>query len=1157
MVEPVVSSPTSLEAAVWWVSSATDAETILGSGFFLAPGRFVTCAHVAAGSEALVLRQADIRLDVPLSGIELAPDHASLDLALLEPIGGPDPLLASSREDSVAKVLYSRGYSRGAPQGRSSELLPRGPIQAEYTSDVNYRITGALELAGDMAVKGYSGSPLLAPDQAAVVGVICGGDSHQGRTWSIPFRLVRERFPAIEEALAWNAQHLPAFGTGLNRAGLERLWSAASGESVIRMREVKNLVERQMVRRKDLCRQIHAFLDSSFPVCAIVGESGTGKSWFLTDLANSTLAQKGLIVAAADLRRADPVPLADLVVEQLTVQAKQLSQAITPMTRPQIENLLRSRPQPMIIFIDGLNEASDVRGFIDRWFPEAVRWCRSQNVKLISSSRPEIWPTVVRAIDDPCRDLFMLKRDHETGNRNQPQQEGSGGGDERRIAIGGFSVREAEAARHAYDLPEHLDGMLRGHPLRYRLATRLGIGSQDATRGAVALIDNYVDALLVEQFARIGHLSPTLLREGLVAIAGLAQRTSDLAVDWEQARTLVGDVRDLDAYLASGLLKKFKRQLRFEHDDLVGALARVTVSPSALFKSAVMADPDEQRRHGEMLLRLEADGCQADFELALANLLGALAQLQAEPLSKSPPIEIRGHWLFALRATIVARALPSVRFDAINAIYGQLVSVAAIAVESDRLDEFASWFESSPLPAARRAELLLEISPWSNAWPLRLKDWVEEGRRSHFERALRGSYPSPVAAALNRLCRDFSAEVIPVLAAHLDDDRRIDRGESDDSRGESYVATLAAGILFNNRHGRLEQLIDIACNHWVGRSPDLASTLILSQSNASCIELLRRLPQSPHPGRLIWLLSFCIDRISAELSAQVMQVLRSLPPLSGKAEISCADLLRRLDSGDVDAWDRLAAAVERGEAEVNLIPIPIGRFARALEVAEYRPKDSLSWFAAHSGSQDEQVQLAQRVRKWLDSGAVNDLDVARLVEHKMYAVEKRAADPNLPWLLLAETIIERRNERARECLIFPLIWDISVPLVSELQRIEDQILSSGLQPGEFSVYMRGLLEMNPPWESSAWRQRTRQIRTYDYETWDIHALVKYRDDDIAQKQLLDYWRDLDSSARGWIADEVLSAADAGTELAVLFDLKRTMSLTPRQAERLRRSATAE
>jgi hypothetical protein len=130
-------------------------------------------------------------------------------------------------------------------------------------------------------------------------------------------------------------------------------------------------------------------------------------------------------------------------------------------------------------------------------------------------------------------------------------------------------------------------------------------------------------------------------------------------------------------------------------------------------------------------------------------------------------------------------------------------------------------------------------------------------------------------------------------------------------------------------------------------------------------------------------------------------------------------------------------------------------------------------------------------------------------------------------------------------------------LVSELQRIEDQILSSGLQPGEFSVYMRGLLEMNPPWESSAWRQRTRQIRTYDYETWDIHALVKYRDDDIAQKQLLDYWRDLDSSARGWIADEVLSAADAGTELAVLFDLKRTMSLTPRQAERLRRSATAE
>ena len=178
----------------------------LGTGFFVAPGYILTCAHVIAethaeqqkipftwkgrGDHALLERLAPD----PYPHDDIFPDIALLSTGLLDT---PYALLSPSYR--TGDKLYSFGYSGLRPGGESLSADCEGKARYDDTSPERELI----KFKGTQVLPGISGSPLLNRRTGAVCGIIKRTRGDQGDLggsrygWSLSWKRSQNWWPHL------------------------------------------------------------------------------------------------------------------------------------------------------------------------------------------------------------------------------------------------------------------------------------------------------------------------------------------------------------------------------------------------------------------------------------------------------------------------------------------------------------------------------------------------------------------------------------------------------------------------------------------------------------------------------------------------------------------------------------------------------------------------------------------------------------------------------------------------------------------------------------------------------------------------------------------------------------------------------------------------
>ncbi|MER6678014.1 VMAP-related conflict system protein [Streptomyces sp. NPDC000983] len=223
-----------------FVVRVSGAEVPGGTGFFVAPGTVLTCAHAVGAREPRSEERAAVRrVRVSWDGGEgtgavtaLPPVHDGRglwpfpDLAVVElPEPVPDqgwvPLVDTM--PAVGDQLYAAGYSAVYEKGE-----PRlGGTTVEYEFPQAFDGHGLLKVKGGELPPGMSGGPLLVPGEGYVCAVVTTtrreGLPHGGL--AVPVSAVREYFPEL-----WERNQRPPAHLG----GWRRTLSALRHDSAYR-----------------------------------------------------------------------------------------------------------------------------------------------------------------------------------------------------------------------------------------------------------------------------------------------------------------------------------------------------------------------------------------------------------------------------------------------------------------------------------------------------------------------------------------------------------------------------------------------------------------------------------------------------------------------------------------------------------------------------------------------------------------------------------------------------------------------------------------------------------------------------------------------------------------------------------------------------------
>ncbi|WP_250903440.1 trypsin-like peptidase domain-containing protein [Actinomadura sp. NEAU-AAG7] len=180
-----------------------------GSGFLVAPGAVLTCAHVVArtedGATAWAARQAEFHWNggVYSGTVRAVPEYrgdgdlwAHPDLALITCDGLPDGHPYAWLDDRLPNDhtrLYATGYK---PTYGAMEV---GGVWVDYDSPHDVFGQPKLSMSKGELAPGMSGGPILDPATGAVCGILTTArepDSPYGGLGT-PMSAVRERFPEI------------------------------------------------------------------------------------------------------------------------------------------------------------------------------------------------------------------------------------------------------------------------------------------------------------------------------------------------------------------------------------------------------------------------------------------------------------------------------------------------------------------------------------------------------------------------------------------------------------------------------------------------------------------------------------------------------------------------------------------------------------------------------------------------------------------------------------------------------------------------------------------------------------------------------------------------------------------------------------------------
>ncbi|MFF4979003.1 trypsin-like peptidase domain-containing protein [Streptomyces sp. NPDC001046] len=177
-----------------------------GTGFVIAPGTVVTCAHVVAGAEAVRGRIIATGGDLVLSasGEDFHRAGNGLDVAFLryaigEAVPAPQPVLTSPNT-SLGDRMWAYGHPRGDYRAGQWAAL-------EYQGDSRLSFDDPMPMPrgyGTPVGEGFSGSPVVNHRTGAVCGMLARSNK-AGSAHMVPLAEILDRCSVTEAPAAWLA----------------------------------------------------------------------------------------------------------------------------------------------------------------------------------------------------------------------------------------------------------------------------------------------------------------------------------------------------------------------------------------------------------------------------------------------------------------------------------------------------------------------------------------------------------------------------------------------------------------------------------------------------------------------------------------------------------------------------------------------------------------------------------------------------------------------------------------------------------------------------------------------------------------------------------------------------------------------------------------
>ena len=551
------------------------------------------------------------------------------------------------------------------------------------------------------------------------------------------------------------------------------------------------------------------------------------------------------------------------------------------------------------------------------------------------------------------------------------------------------------------------------------------------------------------------------------------------------------------------------------------------------------------------LMKLEGEGNDVDF-IETAEILFQVIETINEKykigyLKDDDPFTFGVFVPLLMGAMRLVSGLPRSRGELLYSLCCKLVSCRDFLAQRQYFEpELASLckcVEVAPLSVEQRADIILELAPWDNAWPWRIKDWEEEDRfKGEFLEAVEeapdavdGGRPGTV---LGRLLQQEPKLVRPILAARLGDETKISHGPSDDSRGEATISSLCAGLLLY----RYAEDPDATWRE-VGVAPQSPSTHWL------IVTLAKRYPNKAKGIGRLWLedplkISKFITILETIPDSFVHAEKTELITLLHKILVENADvdycrqaayIARTLDKGDALSWDWLVTKLERSLGSYDfryLLPIPIGRFDSAIHLAQRNIAAGLALADGSDGPTEEQAHWAKYVRSISQNW--DAYEIGRIVEDK--ANRLKLDNRYEPWRDFILYIARCGRESERRCLLYSAFYRDDP---SEITKDMQQLLANTLGD-EFETQL--IVEKITRWLSDWWDVWLAVRRTN--ALWADRALLKEmrirhseRNNDSAanvRNKLVDYWFGCTSDEQTKISKAVVDAVRNGKSLHEVF-----------------------
>jgi hypothetical protein len=1141
-----------LRSSVFRVNDEADSSELLGTAFGVSTEFVITCAHVIEKRPPSSLRFFGKQGELRALEYHLHPTPERKDLALVRVnTAVENPLPICSAVPSI-KVLSSRGY---LPEdlgwgGRELHFSSRGMTNVRYESQSrSFSIDNSFDLAGDIAAPGLSGSPLQDRSSGAIFGVICGGNQSRSRSWAVLFQ--DHEWPLLQTIMEWNELNLPRFGSVLNFVGTLQVCELESSACIAILRRSRKFIDEWNVSRSRLEAAVNTFLSSQFPVMAIVGDANVGKTWFLTSLASQPTHRPVIFLLAATLSDANSKPFDEFTNQALSDACRSNlgDPLIGAPTLRDIAALCKTTGRAPLILLDGLNEVENQAALRRYWIPNAIGLCQELQLKMIITSRTEGWPAIVRSIPNnpPCLYREPMQRD----------QEGSVDPDDFRL--GEFNRIEEINARRSYGLTLRAESGLGGHPFMFRVASELQLHEIDASAGWYQLLKSFLERQLDDVVSRIRGHTARSLRVRLERIASSWTSGISSGFTWIEASTELGGDEVVNALIDAGIFISFEKTLRFTYDQIGEMLAPILLPPKSVFAGVacygtseyIAIDGSVVSRACVDLMKLEGQGDDFGLLEAAEALFHAIDTINgkytADHLTNSFHFTSRVFAHLLMGAMRLVNGLPRSRGELLYRLCCKLVSCRDFLAQRQYFDpdlaSLCKCVEVAPLSMPQRVDIILELAPWDNAWPWRIKDWEEEGRfKQDFLEAIEeapddaaGGRPGTV---LGRLLQQEPNLVRPILAARLGDETKISHGPSDDSRGEATIASLCGGLLL---YGYAED--PDATWHELGAAPQSPSTHWLittfSKRDPNKAKSVGRLwLEDPLKiSKSITLLETILDNFAHAEKKEIITQLHEI--LVESTDINycrqAAYIARMLDKKDVLSWDWLVEKLERSLGRYDsryLLPVPDGRGDAAIRFAHCNIAAGLALAEDSNGPLDEQASWAKYIRSIRQK--CDAYEIGRLVEIK--ANKLKSDDCYTPWRELILDIARCGRGSERRCLIYSAFYDDNK---SEITKEIRHLLSSTLQD-ESETQL--IVEKITHWVTDWWKVWI-VLRTTN-ALWADRTLLKqlrirYSDNDSAasaRNKLVDYWSGCAPDEQTKVSQSVVDAVRNGKTLHEVFSL---------------------